>query len=126
MADASATSVAATTAAAVAEEEVASEHGLEEIALSFAGGASSLSAGCASTGSSLLNQIDKLKADQAALKAAKAKLAKDMKNAVKRKKRLQGRASQLSDTDLVEVLRMRKHQKGGHGAAPPDSGEPVA
>ena len=125
MADASATSVAATTAIAVAEEEFASEHGLEEVAPSSAGGASSLSAVFASTGSSRLNQIDKLKADQVALKAAKAKLAKDMKNAVKRKKRLQSRAAQLSDTDLVEVLRMRKHQKSAHKAAPPDSIEPA-
>ena len=106
MADASATSVTATTVAAEAEEEVASKQGLEDSAPSSAGGEPS-----SSTESSLLNQIVKLKADQAALKAAKAKRAKDMKNAVKRKKHLQGRASQLSDTDLVEVLRMRKHQK---------------
>ena len=59
MADASATSVAATTAAAVAEEEFASEHGSEEVAPSSAGGASSLSAVFASTGSSPLNQIDR-------------------------------------------------------------------
>ena len=30
---------------------------------------------------------------------------------MKRKKRLQGKASQLSDSDLVEVLRMRKAKK---------------
>ena len=30
---------------------------------------------------------------------------------MKRKKRLQGKASQLSDADLVEVLRMRKAKK---------------
>ena len=125
MADASATLVAATKAAAVAEEEVDSEHGSEENALSSACGASSQGDGCASTGSSLLNQIHKLKADQVALKTAKAKLAKDMKNAVKRKKRLQSRAVQLSDTDLVEVLRMRKCQKSAQGASQPDSTEPV-
>ena len=34
-----------------------------------------------------------------------------MKNAMKRKKRLQGKAQQLSDQDLVEVLRMRKARK---------------
>ena len=85
MADASATSVAATKAAAEAEEEVASEQGSEEAAPSSAGGELS-----SSTESSLLGQIVKLKADQAALKAAKAKLAKDMKNAVKRKETLAG------------------------------------
>ena len=41
----------------------------------------------------------------------KKKCAKDMKNALKRKKRLQGKAHQLSDADLVEVLRMRKAKK---------------
>ena len=36
-----------------------------------------------------------------------------MKNALKRKKRLQGKASELTDADLVEVLRMRKAKKSG-------------
>ena len=31
---------------------------------------------------------------------------------MKRKKSLQSQASQLSDTDVVEVLRMRKQNKG--------------
>ena len=122
----SATSDAVNTAAAEAREEVVSEHGSEEVAPSSVGSASSSGHGSDSTGSSLLNKIDKLKADQAALKAAKARLAKDMKNAMKRKKRLQGRASQLSDIDLVEVLCMRKQQKRGHGATPPVSNEPGA
>ena len=39
------------------------------------------------------------------------KCAQEIKNAMKRKKRLQGKASQLSDSDLVEVLRMRKAMK---------------
>ena len=102
MADASAISVAATRAAAVSEGDVATEHGSEDNALSSACSSSSQGDGSASTGSSLLDQIHKLKADQAALKTAKAKLAKDMKNAVKRKKRLQSRAVQLSDTDLCD------------------------
>ena len=96
------------------QETVASEQG--------AGASAAETASCpettraaSSSGSMLLDQIDKLKADQVALKATKAKLAKEMKNAVKRKKRLQGRASQLSDNDLVEVRRMRKHTKGAEG-----------
>ena len=125
MADASAISVAATRAAAVSEGDVATEHGSEDNALSSACSSSSQGDGSAITGSSLLDQIHKLKADQAALKTAKAKLAKDMKNAVKRKKRLQSRAVQLSDTDLVEVLRMCKCQKSAQGASQPDSTEPV-
>ena len=35
----------------------------------------------------------------------------EIKNAKKRKQRLQGKAQQLSDKDLVEVLRMRKAKK---------------
>ena len=48
-------------------------------------------------------------------------------NAMKRKKRLQGQASQLSDSDLVEVLRMRKAKKEGvqtaAGTPPPEASQ---
>ena len=51
-----------------------------------------------------------------------------MKNAMKRKKRLQTKASQLSDTDLVEVLRMRKAKKDSVGTSqttePPEDSQP--
>ena len=65
--------------------------------------------------SSLLDQIQKLRGEQQALKDEKKKLAKEMRNAQK-KKMLQSRASQLSDVDLVEVLRMRKARKGAEGS----------
>ena len=45
------------------------------------------------------------------MKERKKKCALEIKNAMKRKKRLQGKASQLSDLDLVEVLRMCKAKK---------------
>ena len=61
--------------------------------------------------SPLLQKIKDLVDTQKALKEQKKQCAKEMKNAMKRKKRLQGKASQLSDTDLVEVLRMRKAKK---------------
>ena len=61
--------------------------------------------------SPLLQKIKDLIDTQKALKEQKKKCAQEMKNAMKRKKRLQGKASQLSDTDLVEVLRMRKAKK---------------
>ena len=51
-------------------------------------------------------------------RSKKKTLAKDMKNTVKKKKRLQGRASQLSDADLVDVLRMRKAKKGNEAPEP--------
>ena len=60
----------------------------------------------------LLQKIKDLHDTQNKLKEQKKKCAKEIKNAVKRKKRLQGKASQLSDADLVEVLRMRKAKKG--------------
>ena len=56
-------------------------------------------------------KIQDLQDTQRALKEQKKKCVTEMRNAMKRKKRLQGQASQLSDTDLVEVLRMRKARK---------------
>ena len=51
-----------------------------------------------------------------------------MKNAVKRKKRLQDKASQLSDADLLKVLRMRKAKKTSTKTAettpPPEDSQP--
>ena len=58
--------------------------------------------------SDLLQRIKALQDAQKALKDQKKKCAKEIKNAMKRKQRLQTKASQLSDSDLVEVLRMRK------------------
>ena len=62
-------------------------------------------------GSELLKKIQELQETQRALKEQKKKCQLEIRNATKRKKRIQDRASQLSDTDLVEVLRMRKARK---------------
>ena len=59
----------------------------------------------------MLKKINEQRMTQLALKSQKKQCAAEMKNAMKRKKRLQNKASQLSDTDLVEVLRMRKAKK---------------
>ena len=78
--------------------------------------------------SDLLQKIKELVDTQKALKEQKRKCAVEMKNAVKRKKRLQGRASMLSDADLVEVLRMRKAKKDGAATAstpPPEESQPM-
>ena len=56
--------------------------------------------------------IHKLKAKQNELRAQKQKLAKDLRNAERRKKRLRSRARQLTDEDLVQVLMLRKQQRG--------------
>ena len=53
--------------------------------------------------SCLLQKIKDLVDTQKGLKEQKKKCAQEMKNAMKRKKRLQSKASQLSDKDLVEV-----------------------
>ena len=60
-----------------------------------------------------MQKIKDLQDVQKALKEQKKKCATEIKNAMKRKKRLQERTSQLSDGDLVEVLRMRKAKKEG-------------
>ena len=77
----------------------------------------------------LLQKIKALHDTQKQLKEQKQKCAKEIKNAVKRKKRLQGKASQLSDADLVEVLRMRKAKKDSTptvaSTAPPTGPQPA-
>ena len=78
--------------------------------------------------SGLLQKIKDLVDTQKALKEQKKKCALEMKNAMQRKKRLQGKANQLSDSDLVEVLRMRKAKKDSVQTAastpPPEDSQP--
>ena len=76
----------------------------------------------------MLQKVKALQDTQKALKEQKKKCAQEMKNAMKRKTRLQGKASQLSDSDLVEVLRMRKAKKESVKTAactaPPGASQP--
>ena len=78
--------------------------------------------------SHLLQKIRDLVDTQRALKVQKKKCAMEIKNALKRKTRLQSKASQLSDSDLVEVLRMRKAKKDSVQTAastpPPEDSQP--
>ena len=78
---------------------------------SEAGSSAGSSSSPSKSKSDLLQKIQDLKETQRALREQKKKCALDMKNAMKRKKRLQVQAGQLSDADLVEVLRMRKAKK---------------
>ena len=75
-----------------------------------------------------MQKIKALADKQKALKAQKKQCATEIKNAMKRKKRLQGKASQLSDSDLVEVLRMRKAKKDSvqtvASTPPPEDSQP--
>ena len=61
--------------------------------------------------STLLDKINELRRNQLELKMQRKQVAKDMKLAVKKKKRLQLRANQLSDGDLLEVMKMREETK---------------
>jgi len=69
----------------------------------------------------LLESIKRLKDQQAAMKAAKVDVQKQLRNAVKRRQRLKKQARQLTDKDLVEVLQMRKETVPAVG-----DGEPTA
>ena len=73
-------------------------------------------------------KIKELTVTQKSLKEQRKKCSAEIKNAMKRKKRLQEKASQLSDTDLVEVLRMRKAKKDSVQTAattpPPEDSQP--
>jgi chromosome segregation ATPase len=55
----------------------------------------------------LTQAIKALKDEQLRIRADKQRVAKELKNAQRRKNRLRKRARQLTDQDLVEVLRMR-------------------
>ena len=59
------------------------------------------------TGSELLDTIGRLKKQQRDMKAERKRLASELRNAEKRRARLRKKAKQLSDQDLVDVLKMR-------------------
>lgn len=55
----------------------------------------------------ILPAIHRLRAEQKKLREERARIARELKNAEKRRSRLKKRAKQLSDTDLMTVLQMR-------------------
>lgn len=72
-------------------------------------------------GEQLLNTIARLRADQQRMRQERQAISKALKLANKKKNRLKVRARQLTDDDLVEVLRMRQAMRGT-SAAPSSSG----
>ncbi len=60
--------------------------------------------------------IGKLREEQAALKAQRKRVAKQLKNVQRQKKRLFANARQLSNKDLVSVLLMRKETEAARSA----------
>ena len=80
------------------------------------------------TSESISKAIDRLKESQAKLRAEKRAVSKELRNAQKRKSRLKRRARQLTDGDLVELLKMRKTDvlDSSCPAAPANGGGSVA
>jgi hypothetical protein len=74
-------------------------------------------------GEQLISTIARLKGEQAKMRQDRARIARDLKNATKRKNRLKTRARQLTDADLVEVLQMRAaaSMKDGQGESNGDN-----
>lgn len=72
-------------------------------------------------GESLSQQIKRLKLEQQQAKMEKQRVAKDLKNAQRRKSRLKKRARQLTDQDLVEVLQMRSDDLKNNASTPQPS-----
>ena len=64
-----------------------------------------------SIGSKLLTEIQRLKAEQTAIRLSKQKVAKELKNAERKRSRLKKRAKLLSDNDLVAVMMLRVAEK---------------
>ena len=71
----------------------------------------------------IIPAILKLKKEQADLRNERKRVAKELKNAERRRTRLRDKAKQLTDTDLVAVLSMRAAAKA---LAKASSGEPSA
>ena len=65
----------------------------------------------ATSTSDLFPAIQRLKQEQARLRADKKRVAKELNNAEKRRSRLKRRAKQLSDGDLIAVLETRALEK---------------
>jgi len=69
----------------------------------------------------ILGNIKLLKEQQLALKEQRRLVSKMLKNEEKRKSRLKKRARQLSDHDLLAVLKMRDDLSKDNSAAPAES-----
>ena len=65
----------------------------------------------------LKQQIEVLKAQQLGMKKQRKQVAKELRNAVKRKKRLQKRARMLTDDDLAAVLLLRSQTASASSCA---------
>jgi len=74
----------------------------------------------ATVNTGLVGTIARLKHEQAEARKRRQQLTKDLRNAMRRKRRLKARARQLSNDDLVAVLLMRKETDGMTNGPAPD------
>ena len=63
-------------------------------------------------GRSIMDEILALKLQQKEARDKKLQVTRELRNAEKRRQRLKKKAKQLTDADLVEVLKLRDHFKG--------------
>ncbi len=93
---------------------------------SAAGGAAATTAASAVGASALLSEIQRLKEEQKSLRDGRRRVAKELRNAEKRRQRLRKKARLLSDADLVQVIGMRQaaaeaQPKSSRGVPAPSS-----
>ena len=70
----------------------------------------------------LCSQIAKLQKEQKSIRDQRTRVAKDLKNAKRRKTRLTTTAKRLSDEDLVAVMQMRADARANKQQATEESG----
>ena len=68
-------------------------------------------------------QIGALKEQAMALKMEKTKVNKALRNAEKKRSRLKRKARELTDSDLMQVLKMRETENAERGGAAGSSGD---
>ena len=97
---------------AVAAAAAAASTGIMTASAEDAANARPVAPAAAATAEPLLAGIARLKTEQAQLRAERKRVAKELKNAERRRTRLRKQARQLSDADLVAVLQMRDTDSG--------------
>lgn len=90
----------------------------DEPPASAAGIASAAATAAMLVESPLMKHIKALREEKNRLRDERAKIARDLKNAERKKMRLRHKARQLSETDLIAVLQMRALAKASASATP--------
>ena len=72
----------------------------------------------AGKGDELTEQIVRLQNEEKEMRANKKRVQADLRNAKRKTSRLTKRAKQLTDSDLIQIMRMREAKKREDPAAP--------